>query len=969
MSISPPPIRWMSPPPIYDSAPSVPSSGLTPYLQLPHLLSLTWLAYPILSLIFIAFRLQLSSDSAQTAINNAKEDLLTGCLAAQQAASSAASLPRFMAVATNEQIVEAVNASMRGAQDALVLSLTVMEAIINFMVDTYRSTFLCFLELVVRGGLSLVIGATQEINTFLTNTFNSLRTSIQNDVSAANSAVQTAINGINKVNPFGNIQAPQFSIPSLDALQNVTLPTDFQDALTSLNASLPTVKVLKDTIDNLLDTPFEAVKADINSTFANITFNSSLLPLPDRSTITFCDNLDTSIVDDLGHALLEITKVALILVALLIVLLLAGFSVLEWYKWRCLKFHLEWTRKAWMSDSTVTHTGPASAPTMTLSDHNMLVFHADSAHPLLTRIANTIAALLHLTPSQYTNLSWFLHYVFHPPALACFLIGFFGILSVQLQLLAIAPIEAKFHDRATAAANDLSGTIFTSLNQSMFNQSAFYANGINSHIDAVQSTIDDGLLGWVNGTTTTLNNTINGFYNDVQNAVSTLFNGTFLEEPAQEFVRCFLGSKIDEIEEALTFLHDNLHINIPRVNESILVVSPEQVNEATQPIAAAAIGGNGDPNGGLVGRLIETYVQALKKERIMFGIFLGLWAIVVLMGLAIVFWNSYGHRFFQSRGKRRFQREQRTGFDRIVVPFREEKPTEVSDTYPKKPLTIRRVEPSDPERLQPLPNPTPAANKSFESFFDHASSPSAQPQGTGGMFSRLSRKLPSESGWRKHLTLALRRDKRAVRKSFRQAHRPQLTISTGRAASVRTDSLPEIERISPSIENNSFEADRYAADTGAGFEPKSGWSLSPQTGSIPTFDPGTRRKPSVPVSVGGDADSAAPSPAAVALAQFSVPLHFGIVRSAPAPRRAEPYVPPISTTTTTTVRGGPGLGLVPTRIENPFVTPFDDEARVLRSPVPVTAESMAADISFFPIDDVGRDADPAEASFATGRAL
>jgi hypothetical protein len=163
MSISPPPIRWMSPPPIYDSAPSVPSSGLTPYLQLPHLLSLTWLAYPILSLIFIAFRLQLSSDSAQTAINNAKEDLLTGCLAAQQAASSAASLPRFMAVATNEQIVEAVNASMRGAQDALVLSLTVMEAIINFMVDTYRSTFLCFLELVVRGGLSLVIGATQEV--------------------------------------------------------------------------------------------------------------------------------------------------------------------------------------------------------------------------------------------------------------------------------------------------------------------------------------------------------------------------------------------------------------------------------------------------------------------------------------------------------------------------------------------------------------------------------------------------------------------------------------------------------------------------------------------------------------------------------------------------------------------------------------------------------------------------------------
>jgi hypothetical protein len=153
----------MSPPPLYDSQSAVSNSGLTPYLQLPHILSLTWLAYPILSLIFIAFRLQLSSDSAQKAVENAKSDLLAGCLAAQRAASSAANMPRFMAVATNEQIADAINASMNGAREALILSLTVMEAIINFIVDTYRSTFLCFLELVVRGGLSLIIGATQEV--------------------------------------------------------------------------------------------------------------------------------------------------------------------------------------------------------------------------------------------------------------------------------------------------------------------------------------------------------------------------------------------------------------------------------------------------------------------------------------------------------------------------------------------------------------------------------------------------------------------------------------------------------------------------------------------------------------------------------------------------------------------------------------------------------------------------------------
>lgn len=72
-----------------------------------------------------------------------------------------------MAIATNERIADAVNSTMNGARAALVLALTVMEAIINFIVDTYRSTFLCFLELVVRGGLSILIGAVQEASLVL----------------------------------------------------------------------------------------------------------------------------------------------------------------------------------------------------------------------------------------------------------------------------------------------------------------------------------------------------------------------------------------------------------------------------------------------------------------------------------------------------------------------------------------------------------------------------------------------------------------------------------------------------------------------------------------------------------------------------------------------------------------------------------------------------------------------------------
>lgn len=155
-------MSWNAPPPTYDDH-SMVTTTLTPYLQLPHLLSLTWLAYPILSLVFVAFRVQLSLASADNDIATAKNDLLASCSAAEQAATAAASMPRYMALATNKQFADAVNGSMDGARAALVMALTVMEAIINFIIDLYRSTFLCFLELVVRGVLAIVIDAVQAV--------------------------------------------------------------------------------------------------------------------------------------------------------------------------------------------------------------------------------------------------------------------------------------------------------------------------------------------------------------------------------------------------------------------------------------------------------------------------------------------------------------------------------------------------------------------------------------------------------------------------------------------------------------------------------------------------------------------------------------------------------------------------------------------------------------------------------------
>ena len=151
------------PPAVHDDNSMKEIPTYTPYLQLPHLLSLSWLTYPIISLILVAFRLQASLASAESALDNVKNDLLASCTAAERAATATASMPRYLAQISNQQFADAANGVMTAAQSALILSLTILEATLNFIIDMYRSTFLCLLELSMGIGLSLVNDAVQAV--------------------------------------------------------------------------------------------------------------------------------------------------------------------------------------------------------------------------------------------------------------------------------------------------------------------------------------------------------------------------------------------------------------------------------------------------------------------------------------------------------------------------------------------------------------------------------------------------------------------------------------------------------------------------------------------------------------------------------------------------------------------------------------------------------------------------------------
>ncbi|KZO93306.1 hypothetical protein CALVIDRAFT_485901 [Calocera viscosa TUFC12733] len=694
--------------------PATVDTPLPPYLRLVDHYSLTWLATPVISLIFVVIKLVLSSFDVQDAVADMKADVLSSCQAAEQAATVAASLPRYMAEGTNKGIVDAVNGTIDGAKDILILTLTALEAIIDFIVDMYRSTFLCFLELVIRGGLALLIGAVQEVTSFLDTTLSAIGKNIANDVATAQSAVNSFFSVINDGLSLlpGSPQIPQISLPSLAELGNVTIPTDFENSLISLNNSLPTLSTLKDMLTELIDTPFQDLIQDINSTFNGITFNENVLTVPPQQQVTFCNatSLDDSI-DDLGKIMAKIPIIAIGFALLAMLIIIGANCFWQWYRWRVLMKRVHTMKERWNADAAIS--GMSQDPFA--NERSTLTFMAESHHIMILQwLEVTILKRFFKTPTARNNVRWFLAYIAYPPALLCLVIGIAGILAVELQLALIALFTKDAQGQVSTAVDGLTDAISNSLNAAITSQTGSYVNATNNYILSIQQGIDGGVFGWVNTTTVSLNSTIETFYSDVVTAVNTVFGNTILGPPINEFVACILGSKVEHIEEALTWIHDNVQVKLPLMSADILQLSNTSQAEISTTIRNAAVG-DPDVNGGsqgLADQLIAKYTNSLYTERWMFGIFIALWVIVVLVALGILLWHHWGkHAVYRWKKARWEKKRAMLGEPVEKAPLNESALTEKGEEIKPEDSFLPVIvtpEPTSSKNLPQRPSPMPS---------------------------------------------------------------------------------------------------------------------------------------------------------------------------------------------------------------------------------------------------------------------
>jgi hypothetical protein len=156
----------------------------------------------------------------------------------------------------------------------------------------------------------------------------------------------------------------------------------------------------------------------------------------------------------------------------------------------------------------------------------------------------------------------------------------------------------------------------------------------------LENDINQNLFGWVNVTTTTLNNTLNTAVDEIVGFVNTTFGAVpFIRTAIDGLLNCLILVKIKGIQSGLTFIKDNSYLGLPRVNENILMVKPDKMNTI---VSEATIRLAGEPNeggtGGQIGRLFDAYEDRLKSELPLFWILIACWGIVLIFGLIRIIW-------------------------------------------------------------------------------------------------------------------------------------------------------------------------------------------------------------------------------------------------------------------------------------------------------------------------------------------
>lgn len=611
----------------------------TPYLGLRARLSQTWINKWTILLMLILCRVLLAVSGLNNNLLTARAQALSACTSVENVGSAMASMPHYMSQGVNSLAATGVTEAVHGLMEMLMLTITGVEEIVLFVINMMTSTYVCLITLVVGGSLHAAIDMIEKVAAFMNQSI----ATITSDIASVESSFQNDLNGfLSSITNFftgGTKTAPQIDLSSqINALLNIKVdPTTFDADLTNLDSNIPTFAQVQNFTNNLIRTPFEDIKNLINQSVQAYTFDQSIFPVAQKQALTFCSNNNgiNTFFDGLTTVADLARKIFIGVITSLAVLACIPMAYREIRRWRTMQQRAVLFQKHAFDPMDVIYI--ASRP--------------------YTATAGIKAASKFSRTRTQIWIRWWVAYSTSVPALFVLSLGVAGLFSCLCQYILLRSIQTEVPVLANEVG-DFAQTVVYALN----NASESWAVSANSVINNTNTKVNTDVFGWVLTSTQAVNDTLNAFVDQTTSILNSTFGNTILYQPVLDTLNCLIFLKVAGIEKGLTWVHDNAHVTFPEFSPNIFSLGAAASitnGTATENFLSSPGSDATDDVTGAIDRLVQVMTDALLTELWISCTLVGIWFVIVLIGLITAIFGMLGRDKTRGEGRTSFTGENR----------------------------------------------------------------------------------------------------------------------------------------------------------------------------------------------------------------------------------------------------------------------------------------------------------------------
>lgn len=591
---------------------------LTPYLGLRARLSQIWINRWTILLLLVLIRTLLAVGSLDDGLDSARRQALSACTSVESMGSAMASMPHYMSQGVNELAASGVERAVNGLMSMLTLTVTGVEEIVLFVVNLLTQTYVCLITLAVSGSLRAALDVIEGAADAINGTLDSIADDISDGVDGFKQRVTDMFNGIEDgINGVSDLfGGDDFEMPELDLtadlnkLRDFRIPSGLDQGLETLNRSIPTFDDVRNITSNLIRAPFQDLKRLINESVSAFEFNRSVFPVPQREQLSFCS--ESNGINDFFDSLVEIEVVARrVFIGVITTLAILACVPMAWReikRWRLMQRRAQLVNRNAVDPLDVVYI---------------------SSRPYSSTLGIKLANRYSNVRSQ-TLVRWAVAYATSTPALFVLSLGVAGLAACLCQYILLQAIKKEVPE-LTNQVGAFADQVVLSLN----NASEQWALSTNRVILDTNAELNEEVFGWVNTSTTAVNETLNQFVDTMTDALDRFLGDGPLREPVQEVLNCLILLKIEGIQRGLTWVHDNAHIDFPLFPNdtfSLGAVASLTDSDADDSFLASPSSVASDEISDAVVRMINKIEAGIREEAIISTCIILIWVIVVLIG-------------------------------------------------------------------------------------------------------------------------------------------------------------------------------------------------------------------------------------------------------------------------------------------------------------------------------------------------